>query len=100
MSTRLHPRAYPFKAAARRVTLAIPVMPAFDNKVVILTGGALGIGRACALAFAREGAHVTIADVNSAAGEEAVRTIEAIRPGTIAHLVVADVSRASDCQRV
>jgi len=75
-------------------------MPAFDNKVVILTGGALGIGRACALAFAREGAQVTIADINAAAGEEAIQAIEAIRPGSSAHLVVADVSKASECQRV
>jgi NAD(P)-dependent dehydrogenase (short-subunit alcohol dehydrogenase family) len=75
-------------------------MPAFDNKVVILTGGALGIGRACALAFAREGARVTIADINATAGQEAVQAIEAIRPGNIAHLVVADLSLASDCRRV
>src|SRR5438270_12407320 len=75
-------------------------MTAFDNKVVILTGGALGIGRACALAFAREGARVTIADINAAAGEEAIQAIEAIRPGSSAHLVVADVSKASECQRV
>src|ERR1051326_7121438 len=75
-------------------------MPAFDNKVVIVTGGALGIGRACALAFAREGARVTIADVNSAAGVDAIRAIEATHPGTAAHLVTADVSQASECQRV
>jgi NAD(P)-dependent dehydrogenase (short-subunit alcohol dehydrogenase family) len=75
-------------------------MPAFDNKVVIVTGGALGIGRACALAFAREGARVTIADINPAAGEEAIQAIEAIPPGNGVHLAVADVSKASECQRV
>src|SRR5438309_7221038 len=100
MLTRLHLRQRRFKASARRATLPVSHMPAFDNKVVILTGGALGIGRACALAFARQGARVTIADMNPAAGDEAIQAIEAIRPGISAHLVVADVSKASECQRV
>ncbi len=34
----------------------------FDGKVAIVTGGARGIGRACALRLAEEGAHVVIAD--------------------------------------
>ncbi|MHB1005375.1 MAG: SDR family NAD(P)-dependent oxidoreductase [Chloroflexota bacterium] len=34
------------------------------DKVVIITGGGGGIGRACALAFAGEGARVVVADVN------------------------------------
>jgi NAD(P)-dependent dehydrogenase (short-subunit alcohol dehydrogenase family) len=42
---------------------------AFTGKVVVITRGALGIGHATALAFAREGASVTIADVNAAAGD-------------------------------
>jgi 3-oxoacyl-[acyl-carrier protein] reductase len=35
-----------------------------NDKVVIVTGGAGGIGRACVLAFAHEGARVVVADVN------------------------------------
>ena len=35
----------------------------FQGKTVIVTGGASGIGRACALAFAAEGGAVVIADV-------------------------------------
>jgi NAD(P)-dependent dehydrogenase (short-subunit alcohol dehydrogenase family) len=72
-------------------------MAAFEGKVIVVTGGALGIGRACALAFGREGGRVTIADVNAAAGHEAIAEIEAL--GAEAHLVVADVARAAECER-
>ena len=48
----------------------------FENKVVLVTGGASGIGRATALAFAIEGAHVVVTDVQIAAGEETVRRLE------------------------
>ena len=53
-------------------------MPArFENMSALVTGGASGIGRATALAFAAEGARVVVADVNDAAGGETVRMIEA-----------------------
>jgi NAD(P)-dependent dehydrogenase (short-subunit alcohol dehydrogenase family) len=68
----------------------------FDGKVAIVTGGALGMGRATALAFAREGASVTIADVNESAARAAVAEMPAGR-GLV---VRADVARAADCQRV
>jgi len=34
-----------------------------DSKVILITGGADGIGRECALAYAREGANVAVADI-------------------------------------
>jgi NAD(P)-dependent dehydrogenase (short-subunit alcohol dehydrogenase family) len=46
-----------------------------SGKAAIVTGGANGIGRATALLFAKEGARVTIADLDSSNGEETVRQI-------------------------
>lgn len=47
------------------------------GKVAIVTGGASGIGRASAIAFAREGARVMVADKCRSGGEETVRLISA-----------------------
>lgn len=65
----------------------------FEGKVALVTGGSSGIGRAAALAFAREGARVVVADV-TAAGEE---TAAQIRAGSGDGVFVrADVSSAAD----
>ena len=45
----------------------------FDGKVVLVTGGASGIGKATVMAFARAGATTICADVNAAKGEELKR---------------------------
>lgn len=50
-------------------------MQQFKDKVVVVTGGGSGIGRAAALAFARKGAKVVVADISEADGQETVAEI-------------------------
>ncbi len=65
----------------------------FTGKVALVTGGSSGMGQAAALAFAREGANVVVADTSIQGGEETVRRIE--DTGTGALFVPTDVSQAN-----
>ena len=65
-----------------------------EGKVSLITGGGSGIGKASALAFAREGSKVVVADVNVEGGEQTVRLIQ--DTGGEATFVRADVSISSD----
>lgn len=69
-------------------------MGRLDSKVAVVTGGANGIGRACAELFAREGADVVVADVADDAGKEAVAAIEAL--GRRAWYVHCDATSEQD----
>jgi NAD(P)-dependent dehydrogenase (short-subunit alcohol dehydrogenase family) len=67
-----------------------------EGKAGLVTGAASGIGRACALRFAREGASVVIADLETSrdAGEDVVRQIK--QDGGEAEFFACDVSRSED----
>jgi NAD(P)-dependent dehydrogenase (short-subunit alcohol dehydrogenase family) len=67
-----------------------------SGRVAIVTGAASGIGRASALAFAREGAKVVVADRNNLGGEETVAAITG--EGHEACFLHVDVSKESEIQ--
>jgi NAD(P)-dependent dehydrogenase (short-subunit alcohol dehydrogenase family) len=72
-------------------------MNQFAGKVAFVTGAANGIGRAAALAFAREGARVVVADVSEKGNEETARMIREIGGNALA--VRCDVTRSDDVRQ-
>ena len=68
----------------------------FENKVVVVTGGSRGIGRACAVAFGRQKATVVITYAgNEAAAAETVRLVQ--EAGGKAHALRFDVADTAAC---
>jgi NAD(P)-dependent dehydrogenase (short-subunit alcohol dehydrogenase family) len=73
-------------------------MGRLENKVAIVTGAGMGIGQAVALALAREGAKVAVADINDQAGSTTVSQIQAA--GGEAFFQHADVGSTEDVRRL
>lgn len=68
------------------------------GKNALITGGDSGIGRAAAIAFAKEGANVAIAYLDEAEDEDASKTIELIEKyGTKAQKYCIDISEEENC---
>jgi NAD(P)-dependent dehydrogenase (short-subunit alcohol dehydrogenase family) len=68
----------------------------FAGKVAFVTGAGSGMGRTTALAFAREGASVVLADVSDGGNKETARMIEELGGRGLA--VRCDVTRSRDVQ--
>ncbi|MCX7569397.1 glucose 1-dehydrogenase [Tumebacillus sp. DT12] len=68
------------------------------NKVVIVTGGASGIGRQTVKEFVIQGAKVALADLNRAAGEEYATELR--DAGHDVLFLYADVSKEADCENL
>ena len=70
-----------------------------EGKVAVITGGDSGIGRAVAIAFAKEGANVSIAYLDE--HQDAEQTARDVRKyGKEALLVATDISKEENCKKV
>ncbi len=67
------------------------------GKVALVTGGSSGIGRESAIALAREGASVVVADIDDTGGAETVKLIE--QAGGKAAFLHTDVTKRADLER-
>ncbi|MFP4641823.1 MAG: SDR family NAD(P)-dependent oxidoreductase, partial [Dehalococcoidia bacterium] len=72
-------------------------MGRMEGKVAIVTGGALGIGRATSLLLAKEGAKVAVADISDSAGNEVVSEIQG--NGGVAQYWHIDVTDEEEVQQ-
>ena len=72
-------------------------MPRITGKVVLITGGGGGIGRAAAVRFASEGARVALVDLTAETLRQSVAAVEKVDGEVLA--VEADVTKAADVER-
>ena len=72
-------------------------MLSLEGKAATVTGGAMGIGQGISFRLAQAGANITVADINSQAGNQTVEQIKSI--GADAQFVRADTSNVSDADK-
>ncbi len=68
------------------------------DKVIVITGGTSGVGRAAALAFSQEGAIVVIADNNPQSAEEVIKEIK--NSGSRGHHIAVDLEKTKDIKKI
>jgi len=82
----------------RKIAAGLKATKPLDGKIALVIGGASGIGRATAIRFAAEGAHVTLADLDLDGAQEATDEINATSPpntgpsGERGHAIAADAA--------
>ncbi|QIS16610.1 SDR family oxidoreductase [Nocardia arthritidis] len=81
--------AAPQSRTLRRARMGVRRGP-FQDQLVVITGGGSGIGRATALAFAREGAEIVVSDIDPIAAEATVALIA--QAGGAGHAYELDVA--------
>jgi NAD(P)-dependent dehydrogenase (short-subunit alcohol dehydrogenase family) len=68
------------------------------DKVAVVTGGAMGIGQATAIRFAREGAKVALVDIAETEGRQTEQVLREYEPACL--FLRADVTREADWKDV
>jgi len=68
------------------------------GKSALITGAGSGMGAAIAILFAKEGAKISVVDIDSAKGQQTVDTIN--QSGGTAQLLIADVGKAEDIKQM
>lgn len=69
-----------------------------ENRVIVITGGGSGLGRAAGLLAAQQGATVVLGDLNGAGLDESADAV--LSAGGRVTTVVTDVRRADECERL
>jgi NAD(P)-dependent dehydrogenase (short-subunit alcohol dehydrogenase family) len=84
----------PGNALSKRIKGTTAVLQSLKDRVAVITGGSSGIGRAAALAFAREGARVVLGNRRVQEGHETLRLVRDL--GGEAIMVKTDVTLAAE----